>query len=152
MSQTNGNAARQLPHAAVQIGDDGPVVRPVSEQSDPSHLEPGVIPHRRAGAVQALGPVGRLRRQLVQRPEPEVVEVVVRLEDDVPGGYFFLLYAALQEAFEQNVRLVRFGSGAYDVKRMLGLHLEDTNHAMATIASTTTRPAAKVKSPAQSTK
>ncbi len=52
------------------------------------------------------------------------------LEDDVPGGYFFLLYAALQEAFEHNVRLVRFGSGAYDVKRRLGFHLEDTNHAM----------------------
>ena len=56
------------------------------------------------------------------------------LEDDVPGGYFLLLYAALQEAFEHDVRLVRFGTGAYDVKRRLGLHLEDTNHAMATIA------------------
>ena len=74
------------------------------------------------------------------------------LEDDVPGGYFFLLYAALQEAFEQNVRLVRFGSGAYDVKRMLGLHLEDTNHAMATIAGTTSRTSSKVKSPAPSRK
>lgn len=73
------------------------------------------------------------------------------LEDDVPGGYFFLLYAALQEAFDQNVRLVRFGSGAYDVKRMLGLHLEDTNHAMATIAGTTTRAPTRVKS-TQSTK
>jgi len=52
------------------------------------------------------------------------------LEDDVPGGYFYLLYAALQEAFEHNIRLVRFGSGSYDVKRRLGFHLEDTNHAM----------------------
>ncbi len=56
------------------------------------------------------------------------------LEDDVPGGYFFLLYAALQEAFIHNVRLVRFGTGAYDVKRRLGFHLEDTNHAMVTFA------------------
>jgi len=55
------------------------------------------------------------------------------LEDDVPGGYFLLLYAALQEAFEHNVRLIRFGSGAYDVKRRLGFHLEDTNHAMITM-------------------
>ena len=69
------------------------------------------------------------------------------LEDDVPGGYFLLLYAALQEAFEQNVRLVRFGRGAYDVKRMLGLHLEDTNHAMATIAGITLRKSSKLKSP-----
>lgn len=61
------------------------------------------------------------------------------LEDDVPGGYFLLLYAALQEAFEHNVRLVRFGSGAYDVKRRLGLHLEDTNHAMISMAGFTSR-------------
>jgi len=57
------------------------------------------------------------------------------LEDDVPGGYFMLLYAALEEAFKHNVRLIRFGTGAYDVKRRLGFHLEDTNHAMITMAS-----------------
>jgi hypothetical protein len=56
------------------------------------------------------------------------------LEDDVPGGYFLLLYTALQEAFEHKIRLVRFGSGAYDVKRRLGFHLEDTNHAMVNMA------------------
>ncbi len=56
------------------------------------------------------------------------------LEDDVPGGYFLLLYTALQEAFEHKVHLVRFGSGTYDVKRRLGFHLEDTNHAMIAMA------------------
>ena len=61
------------------------------------------------------------------------------LEDDVPGGYFYLLYSALQEAFEHKVRLVRFGTGAYDVKRRLGFHLEDTNHAMVTMAAFNTR-------------
>ncbi len=61
------------------------------------------------------------------------------LEDDVPGGYFYLLYAALQEAFKHKVRLVRFGTGAYDVKRRLGFHLEDTNHAMVTMAAFSTR-------------
>jgi hypothetical protein len=69
------------------------------------------------------------------------------LEDDVPGGYFLLLYAALQEAFEHKVRLVRFGSGAYDVKRRLGFHLEDTNHAMVTMAGITSRPAKKLAKP-----
>jgi hypothetical protein len=63
------------------------------------------------------------------------------LEDDVPGGYFLLLYSALQEAFIHDVRLVRFGSGAYDVKRRLGLHLEDTNHAMVTISGFPVRTA-----------
>jgi hypothetical protein len=63
------------------------------------------------------------------------------LEDDVPGGYFLLLYAALQDAFEHKVRLVRFGSGAYDVKRRLGFHLEDTNHAMISISGISARAA-----------
>jgi hypothetical protein len=61
----------------------------------------------------------------------------IGLEDDVPGGYFLLLYTALQEAFEHKIRLVRFGSGNYDVKRRLGFHLEDTNHAMVTMAGIT---------------
>ncbi len=68
------------------------------------------------------------------------------LEDDVPGGYFLLLYTALQEAFEHNVRLVRFGTGAYDVKRRLGLHLEDTNHAMMTMAGFSARLAKQLVS------
>ncbi len=63
------------------------------------------------------------------------------LEDDVPGGYFYLLYVALQEAFEHKIRLVRFGTGSYDIKRELGLHLEDTNHAMLAIPSVKTRAA-----------
>lgn len=56
------------------------------------------------------------------------------LEDDVPGGYAYLLYAALQEGFKHKMRLIRFGTGAYDVKRRLGVHLEDTNHAMVLMA------------------
>jgi len=66
------------------------------------------------------------------------------LEDDVSGGYFLLLYAALQEAFEHKIRLVRFGSGAYDVKRRLGFHLEDTNHAMITMAGIMSRAAKRL--------
>jgi len=61
------------------------------------------------------------------------------LADDVPGGYFLLHYSALQEAFEHKIRLVRFGRGAYDVKRRMGFHLEDTNHAMISMASMMSR-------------
>jgi len=68
------------------------------------------------------------------------------LEDDVPGGYFYLLYTALQEAFENKVRLVRFGTGAYDVKRRLGFHLEDTNHAMVCFAGFPARVAKQLAS------
>lgn len=69
------------------------------------------------------------------------------LEDDVPGGYFLLLYSALKEAFDHKVRLVRFGSGAYDVKRRLGFHLEDTNHAMVSMAGIATRAVKKLVQP-----
>jgi len=68
------------------------------------------------------------------------------LEDDVPGGYFLLLYAALQDAFEHKARLVRFGSGAYDVKRRLGLRLENTNHAMISMAGMMARAAKRLAS------
>jgi hypothetical protein len=63
----------------------------------------------------------------------------IGLEDDVPDGYFLLLYTALQEAFEHKVRLIRLGTGSYDIKRRLGLHLEDTNHAMVTMARFSSR-------------
>jgi len=59
------------------------------------------------------------------------------MEDNVPGGYFLLFYTALQEAFENNIRSIRFGSGVYDIKRKLGFHLEGTNHAMITMAGIT---------------
>jgi hypothetical protein len=72
--------------------------------------------------------------------------VALGLEDDVPGGYFLLLYTALQEAFEHQARLVRFGSGAYDVKRRLGFHLEDTNHAMVAMAGITSRAVKRLAS------
>jgi len=72
--------------------------------------------------------------------------VALGLEDDVPGGYFLLLYTALQEAFEHQVRLVRFGSGAYDVKRRLGFHLEDTNHAIVAMAGITSRSVKRLAS------
>jgi len=68
------------------------------------------------------------------------------LEDDVPGGYFLLLYTALQEAFEHDVRLVRFGSGAYDVKRRLGFHLEDTNHIMVSMVGFASQAAKRLAS------
>jgi len=68
------------------------------------------------------------------------------LDDDVPAGYFLLMYTALQEAFEHNVRLVRFGSGAYDVKRRLGFRLEDTNHAMVIGAGFSSRAMARLAS------
>ena len=46
---------------------------------------------------------------------------------EIPFVYFQLLYAGLQEAFEKRVRRLRWGSGAYDVKRRLGFEIEHNN-------------------------
>jgi hypothetical protein len=39
-----------------------------------------------------------------------------------------LLYESLSVAFEHRVRLLRWGSGAYDIKRRLGFELEANNN------------------------
>lgn len=52
------------------------------------------------------------------------------LADDVPYAYFRLAYESLSAAFEHKVRLLRWGSGAYEVKERLGFTRED-NGAMA---------------------
>jgi predicted N-acyltransferase len=53
------------------------------------------------------------------------------LADDAPYAYFALLYESLRLAFENGVRLVRLGSGAYDVKRRLGFQVESNNYVAA---------------------
>jgi predicted N-acyltransferase len=52
------------------------------------------------------------------------------LADDAPYAYFALLYESLRLAFENGVRLVRLGSGAYEVKRRLGFQVEHNNYVM----------------------
>jgi predicted N-acyltransferase len=52
---------------------------------------------------------------------------VLGLANDVPYAYFMLVYESLKLAFERKVRLLRWGSGAYDVKQRLGFSLEDND-------------------------
>lgn len=52
------------------------------------------------------------------------------LAEDVPYVYFMLIYASLELAFEKKVRLLRWGSGAYDVKQRLGFEMELNNNAV----------------------
>ena len=63
------------------------------------------------------------------------VNVALGLVPDVPYVYFGLLYESLKIAFEYNVKLIRLGSGAYDVKRHLGFELENNNHVMVASAN-----------------
>lgn len=50
---------------------------------------------------------------------------ILGLAKDVPYVYFMLLYESLNLAFEHKVRLLRWGSGAYEVKQRLGFSFED---------------------------
>ena len=47
------------------------------------------------------------------------------LAENIPYVYLLLTYASLEEAFLKNVHTLRWGSGAYDVKRKLGFEMED---------------------------
>ncbi len=47
------------------------------------------------------------------------------LAKDIPYVYFALVYESLKIAFEHKIRLLRWGSGAYDVKQRLGFSTED---------------------------
>ena len=45
--------------------------------------------------------------------------------ENVPYVYFMILYESLRVAFEHHVRFLRWGSGAYDIKKRLGFTFED---------------------------
>jgi predicted N-acyltransferase len=50
------------------------------------------------------------------------------LEEDIPYAYLLLTYASLEEAIQKRVRVLRWGSGAYEVKKQLGFETEDNAH------------------------
>lgn len=52
------------------------------------------------------------------------------LADDIPYVYFLLLYASLEAAFTKHVKLLRWGSGAYEVKQRLGFEMEQNNNSV----------------------
>lgn len=52
------------------------------------------------------------------------------LGKNVPYVYLLLTYASLEEALSRHVRLLRWGSGAYEVKHQLGFEMERTNNAV----------------------
>ncbi|HJR81008.1 MAG TPA: peptidogalycan biosysnthesis protein [Anaerolineales bacterium] len=52
------------------------------------------------------------------------------LADNMPYVYFLLVYASLETAFNKKVSLLRWGSGAYEVKQKLGFELEKNNNSV----------------------
>jgi len=53
---------------------------------------------------------------------------ILGLAEGIPYVYFMLVYESLKIAFEHKVRLLRWGSGADDVKQRLGFTFEDNGH------------------------
>lgn len=52
------------------------------------------------------------------------------LDYEIQYTYFQLVYAAIHSAIESGIRVLRGGSGAYEMKQRLGFHLESNNHAV----------------------
>lgn len=52
------------------------------------------------------------------------------LADNIPYVYFLLVYASLEVAFKKKVKLLRWGTGAYEVKQRLGFELEQNNNSV----------------------
>lgn len=68
------------------------------------------------------------------------------LAEGVPHVYFALIYESLREAFEKRVRLLRWGSGAYEVKKQLGFLTETNNHFVVLAAKPSLRPLLRLAS------
>ena len=66
------------------------------------------------------------------------------LAENIPYVYFRLIYASLEAAFAQKVKLLRWGTGAYDVKQRLGFDLERNNHSVLFGANPFTRFLSKI--------
>jgi predicted N-acyltransferase len=52
------------------------------------------------------------------------------LTENIPYVYFRLIYASLEAAFARKVKLLRWGTGAYEVKQRLGFQLEQNNNSV----------------------
>ena len=52
------------------------------------------------------------------------------LADNIPYVYFLLIYASLESAFTKKTELLRWGTGAYEVKQRLGFELEQNNNSV----------------------
>jgi predicted N-acyltransferase len=52
------------------------------------------------------------------------------LADNIPYVYFLIIYASLEAAFTKKMEWLRWGSGAYEVKKRLGFELERNNNSI----------------------
>jgi predicted N-acyltransferase len=67
---------------------------------------------------------------LIVEDQDAQMTTALGLAGDVPYVYFLLVYASLEEAFTKQVKILRWGSGAYDVKQRLGFEMEQNNNSV----------------------
>jgi hypothetical protein len=65
---------------------------------------------------------------LVVEDQGVQMTTLLGLDYRVPYAYFQLVYAALRHAFDSGARILRGGSGAYELKERLGFTRENCNH------------------------
>ena len=81
------------------------------------------------GAIFLTASIGRqlVGCGLVLEDNHAQTNTLLGLDEKVPYVYFMLIYESLKIAFEHNIRLMRLGSGAYEVKHQFGFSTEDNN-------------------------
>jgi len=65
--------------------------------------------------------------ELVLHDGDAQIHAALGLEKDIPYTYLALGYEGIRIAIEKKMRLLRWGSGAYDLKRRLGFQIENNN-------------------------
>jgi predicted N-acyltransferase len=67
---------------------------------------------------------------LIMEDQDAQLTTALGLAEDVPYVYFLLVYASLEDAFAKQVKVLRWGSGAYEVKQRLGFEMEQNNNSV----------------------
>lgn len=76
---------------------------------------------------------------LILEDQDVQLTTVLGLAENIPYVYFRLIYASLEAAFARKVSLLRWGTGAYEVKQRLGFKLEQNNNSVLFGANPLTR-------------
>lgn len=109
------------------------LIRNVEDHHDSPHTPWARSMLERAGMVDASWLTAKIHDRLVGcgllLRDGDVMEMrLLGLDYEVQYIYFQLVYAAIRHAIEEQVQVLRGGSGSYDMKQRLGFQLENNNH------------------------
>lgn len=136
MRAAQSSGSRLLQNASIIDLDEAlALIRQVENRhgSPPNPWAKGLLVHR--GLVDGCFLEARIGERLVgcglllEDGETQLT-TALGLAPEVPNVYFQLIYASLQQALEHHLTNLRWGSGAYEVKKQLGFELELNNYVM----------------------